>query len=59
MREPCRLVRRALGPWNPEEQGGRVPVTPGRRAASALAAAGGRGLRQRVSPATWRLARSA
>lgn len=31
MRESCRLARRTLGPWNPEERGGRAPVTPGRR----------------------------
>lgn len=47
MREPCRVVRGALGPRNPGEQGGPAPVTPGRHAASALAAAGGRGSRQR------------
>lgn len=47
MREPCRVVRGALGPRNPGEQGGPAPVTPGRHAASALVGAGGRGSRQR------------
>lgn len=41
MREPCRLVRRTLGRWNPEERGGRAPVTPGCRRRSGCC--GGKG----------------
>lgn len=56
--EPCWVIHRALSFRDPREEGGQARVPSGRRAASALPAAPGRGLWKRVSSATWRLARS-
>lgn len=56
--ETCWVVLRALSLRDPGEQGGQAGVPPGHCAASALIGALERGLWQRVSSATWRLARS-